>query len=131
MAEGGIPHRSQRKLGGEEWEPVPWWSLKRTAERQKHRFLEYAEKPVTWTRVVSGSGVFGQSDDWLQQNNVAFWAICDGEELMLIQHVWFGWPDPPEWGLLSRPAGQSDAQWSHWGHFSEVPGNWVVPEEEV
>jgi hypothetical protein len=27
-------------------------------------------------------------------------------DIILIQNTWHGFPDPPEWGLASRPAGQ-------------------------
>jgi hypothetical protein len=51
----------------------------------------------------------------------------DGEDLLLIRNIWFGFPDPPEWGLASRPTGMSDADWKHWGHFPDIPEAWVLP----
>ncbi len=61
--------------------------------------------------------------------DVEFVASHGGEELLLVHNIWFGWPDPPEWGLLSRPSPGTGNPWQHWGHFSALPEDWVIPGE--
>jgi hypothetical protein len=58
---------------------------------------------------------------------VEFVASHDGEDLLLIRNIWFGFPDPPEWGLASRPNGRNDVKWMQWGYFADLPSRWIVP----
>lgn len=114
-----------------EWEPVPWDMTGAAADAQELGFHERAMKPVRWTRAswenVPESGLFGRDRAWFSSNDIACYATFDGEDLILIQNTWHGFPDPPEWGLASRPEGQAATPWSHWGHFPNLPVTWVMP----
>ncbi|WP_258128311.1 hypothetical protein [Achromobacter anxifer] len=114
-----------------EWEPVPWDMTGAAADAQELGFHERAMKPVLWTRApwqdFPESGIFGRDRDWFVSNDIAYYATIDGEDLILIQNTWHGFPDPPEWGLASRPEGQAAASWSHWGHFPNLPVAWEMP----
>ncbi|MDB5705843.1 MAG: hypothetical protein JWN66_2959 [Sphingomonas bacterium] len=114
-----------------EWEPAPWPMGRKAADEQERGFHERAIKPVAWQpipwRSFPTEGLFGHDKDWFLSADVAFFASVDGEDLLLIQNLWFGWPDPPEWGLVSRPTSGSDVNWRHWGHFPEPPAAWEVP----
>jgi len=52
----------------------------------------------------------------------------DDEDLILIRNAWFGFPDPPEWGLASRPTVNAEAKWKMWGHFRDLPAAWLIPD---
>jgi len=115
-----------------EWEPVPWDMANDAANEQERGFHERASKLITWTAIpfknFPDSGLFNEPKDWLMKIDAAHYATCDGEDLLLIDNTWFGWPDPPRWGLVSRLSGKNDLQWTHWGHFSNLPLQWQVPE---
>lgn len=101
-------------------------------DAQERGFYERAMKAIPWTCApwndFPQSGIFGRDRDWFVSNDIAFYATFEGEDLILFHNTWHGFPDPPEWGLASRPAGQVNAQWSHWGHFPGLPTLWVMPE---
>lgn len=115
-----------------EWEPNPWDMEGTAVDAQELGFHERAMKPIPWRRApwsdFPPSGIFGRDRDWFVSNDIVFYATFDGEELILIQNTWHGFPDPPEWGLASRQAGQVGAPWSQWGHFADLPHSWVIPE---
>lgn len=113
-----------------EWEPVPWYTRKSKASAQEKAFHERALKPIVWRKIdweqLPEGGIFGLDREQLQSGNAAWFAVHDREELLLVDNDWFGFPDPPRWGLVSRAAGQADAKWQHWGHFPELPEAWVL-----
>ncbi|HSX54104.1 MAG TPA: hypothetical protein VLG14_02295 [Sphingomonas sp.] len=113
-----------------EWEPVPWTHKGRKADSQEAGFHARALKAIPWRRIdwadFPAEGVFGHNRDWLSSRDVEFVASYDGEDLLLIHNIWFGWPDPPEWGLASRVADDT-GDWTHWGHFPDLPHAWVMP----
>ncbi|GAB7540153.1 hypothetical protein [Burkholderia sp. 3C] len=114
------------------WEPIPWNMQGAAADTQELGFHDRAMKPIPWTRTpwrdFPQSGLFGCDCDWFRSNDIAFYATFDSEDLILIQNIWHGFPDPPEWGLASRPAGQVGTSWSQWGHFPDLPKSWVMPD---
>lgn len=115
-----------------EWEPNPWDMQGAAVDAQELGFHERAIKPIRWMRVPRNefplSGIFGHDRDWFSSHDIAFYATFDAEDLILIQNIWHGFPDPPEWGLASRPAGAISGPWSHWGHFPDLPDIWEMSE---
>lgn len=116
-----------------DWEPVPWTSRGSKADDQEKGFHQRALKCIEWTRIdwdaVPSSGIFGQDEDWLRSRDISWYANHEGEQLFLIDNTWFEFPDPPRWGLVSRPVGKPDAQWKHWGHFPDLPKAWKLEKE--
>ncbi|MDX8355035.1 hypothetical protein [Cognatiyoonia sp. IB215182] len=114
-----------------DWEPAPWRMELKAAEKQKRGFLERAEYSIRWKPLHWESfpeeGIFGEKKAWFQSHDVAYVASLGREDLILIQNLYFGFPDPPEWGLASRPSSQSKGNWSHWGHFPDIPEAWELP----
>ena len=115
-----------------EWEPIPWHEVGSQREEQERGFQKRALKPVAWKKVnwtaFPEAGIFGQTKDWFSRHEIAYVATFDAEDLVLIQNAFFGFPDPPEWGLASRPARNAAATWEMWGHFPELPAAWQVPD---
>lgn len=113
------------------WEPTPYGLQVQKAERQASGFLERAGESIIWTRIPYGnfpsSGVFGKGRDWLLEKEIFYYAVHSDEELFLIQNTWCGFPDPLEWGLVSRPTATIATEWHDWGYFSALPSKWVIP----
>jgi hypothetical protein len=103
-----------------EWEPIPWGLNAAEADTQEQGFHLRALKLIVWKlapfQQFPADGLFGQDRDWFISNDITFYATFDGEDLILIQNRWHGFPDPPEWGLASRPQAATDVKWSLWGH---------------
>ncbi len=116
-----------------EWEPAPPDLLEDVAAVQEKGFHKRATASIVWKKVpltdFPPECVFGHTRDWFLSHGVAFMATHGGEDLILTQSIWHGFPDPPEWGLLSRPKGQHDDKWTMWGFFPCLPACWVMPEE--
>lgn len=114
------------------WEPIPWELAGRKADAQERGFHERALKPLVWTKVdwknFPAEGIFGQDRDWFVSNDIAYVTTFDSEDLILIDNTWFGFPDPPRWGLASRAEGTTD--WQLWGSFPDLPKAWTVPGED-
>ena len=121
----------RRDVVSPEWEPVPWTMAGDAADEQERGFHERALKPIQWQRLpwkaFPPEGIFDHDKDWFLSVDAGFFASTDDEDLLLIQNTWHGFPDPPEWGLVSRPTHRADVAWSRWGHFPDLPVNWVVP----
>ncbi|HTN14787.1 MAG TPA: hypothetical protein VL094_08270 [Sphingomonadaceae bacterium] len=113
-----------------EWEPVPWSLADEEADRQEQGFHARARSSINWYPIpfenYPDAGIFAHSKEWLTKIDASYFATFDGEELLLIDNTWFGFPDPPRWGLVSRPEGEQTSQWSHWGHFPDLPATWNV-----
>ncbi|WP_270728557.1 hypothetical protein [Shimia sp. Alg240-R146] len=116
-----------------DWEPVPWPMEVKAAEKQKKGFLKRAERAIRWNPVLWESfpaeGIFGKKRAWFQSHDIAYVASLEDEYLILMDNVYFGWPDPPRWGLASRSKAQSYDDWSHWGHFPDIPEAWELPKK--
>lgn len=111
------------------WEPEPWDGPE---ARQLRGFHARALKPLRWTMIdwqrFPQDGIFGRDREWFVRNEICCVTSFDDEDLVLVRRTWFGFPDPPEWGLASRPRGKVDARWEPWGNFPELPEAWLVPE---
>ena len=115
-----------------EWEPVPYDAAGPVADKQEEGFHRRALLPLSWEKVewkqFPENGIFGRGRDWFVGNDIVCVCTHDGEDLILIRNTWFGWSDPPEWGVASRPVGKLEAPWEMWGHFPGLPSAWTVPE---
>ncbi len=115
-----------------EWEPVPWDAKGPQVDEQERGFHQRALKLLVWTKIdwmnFPENGIFGRDRHWFVSHDIEYVTTFDGEDLILIRNIWFGFPDPPEWGLASRPAGDADASWQMWGHFPALPAAWLVPD---
>ena len=116
-----------------EWEPVPWPLGGKLADRQELGFRERARLPIQWQPIpwqpFPSGGIFGLQKERLMSLDAAYFATMGTEDLLLVDNSWFGWPDPPRWGLISRLRDRNDLPWGHWGHFSDLPADWIVPTE--
>lgn len=121
----------ERDGASPEWEAIPWNAKGPQVDEQERGFHQRASKPLVWTKVVWSNfpvnGIFGRDRDWFVSHDIAYVTTFDDEDLLLIDSTWFGFPDPPRWGLASRPAGKADGVWEMWGHFSTLPSAWQVP----
>ncbi|OJW58050.1 MAG: hypothetical protein BGO57_12435 [Sphingomonadales bacterium 63-6] len=112
-----------------DWEADPWDASDEVADAQLSGFKLRANKPLEWIPIrTSGQSIFGIDVSKLTSADVKFYTTHDGEEMLLMQLTWHGWPDPPEWRLASRPHGSKKSSWSSWGYFSELPRAWTMPE---
>jgi len=114
-----------------EWEPAAWPISQSMADVQKAGFDQRSMISIDWSSIdfknFPKDGVFGETKDWLMSVDAAFYANSSDEKLLLIDNTYFGWPDPPRWGLLSRLAGEAGSKWVHWGHFPDLPATWTIP----
>jgi hypothetical protein len=115
-----------------EWEPIPWNATGSFVDEQERGFHKRALKPLVWTKVDWNNfpthDIFGRDRNWFVSHDIEYVTTFEDEDLILIRNTWFGFPDPPEWGLASRPAGNTGARWEMWGHFPDLPTAWRVPE---
>ncbi|WP_109353971.1 hypothetical protein [Sphingorhabdus sp. EL138] len=113
-----------------DWEPVPWTKVWSAADRQEEGFHERALKQIAWQKIrwedLPEGGIFGHQKDWLQSKDISHFTTLNGEDLFLIDNTWFGFPDPPRWGLVSRLPVQNELPWQHWGHFPDLPTAWQL-----
>ena len=118
-----------------EWEPVPYTLNGPAADEQELGFYQRAQKAIQWFAVPFSAfppeGVLGYDRSWFISRDIDYWAVHDGEDLMLVRLFWHGFPDPPEWGLHSRPSGLPNARWKPWGHVPDLPGAWSLPAGDV
>lgn len=116
-----------------EWEPIPWNARGPQVDEQEKGFHERALKPLVWNKVdwknFPEGAIFGRDRDWFVSHDIEFVTTFDDEDLILVRHTWFGFPDPPEWALGSRPAENTQARWTMWGHFPDLPSAWNVPQD--
>jgi hypothetical protein len=116
-----------------EWEPAPWPMGAEAADEQEQGFHHRAQMLIIWEAIpwktFPADGIFGHQKDWLTGVDAAFFATHGDEDLLLIDNTWSGWPDPPRWGLASRPHGHNNMQWARWGHFPDLPSAWQLPRE--
>jgi hypothetical protein len=118
-----------------EWEPIPWDLSGEAVDEQEKGFHRRATKIITWREIppllqdFPTEGILGHSQDWFNSIQIAeihFFAISDGEDLLLIRRMFHGFPDPPEWGLASRLSGCDNEEWTMWGSFDEIPKTWTL-----
>jgi hypothetical protein len=58
-------------------------------------FAVFAERRLAWRKVNAALWRRVYSTDW----SPAFETESEDEHLLLVQHDWHGFPDPPEWAL--------------------------------
>lgn len=111
-----------------EWEPIPWDAGPQAARVQRAGFVQRARWPLAWIRVdwgdIPDGGIFGKNRDWFVGHDIDYITTFEGEDMILMNHPWAGFPDPPEWGLASRTAGDHEAAWQVWGNFAKLPRRW-------
>jgi len=114
-----------------DWEPTSWPMEAKAAERQKFGFIERSKRSILWKNVpwkcFPAEGLFGKDEDWFRSHDVGYIALLEHECLILIQNLYFGFPDPPEWGLASRSNLKGSEKWTHWGYFKTLPKAWMFP----
>ena len=111
-----------------DWEADPWDASDEVADAQLAGFKLRALEPIEWHSVRSaGPSVFGVEVQKLIGADVEFYAAYQGEELLLMQLAWHGFPDPPEWRLASRPRDGAGQDWETWGYFAHLPATWTMP----
>jgi hypothetical protein len=60
--------------------------------------------------------------------DVEYFATHDFEDWLLMRLVYHGFPDPPEWRLATRAAGEFGKPWNSWGYFAHLPEAWNMPD---
>ena len=109
------------------WEADPWDASDEVAEVQLAGFHERLARAIDWTSILEVDRSFSGVDvQTLRGADVQFCATHDGEDMLLMQLFWHGFPDPPEWRLMTRPT-ESRSQWMSWGYFADLPENWRFP----
>ena len=111
------------------WEPIPWKLGFLASRRAKKGFADRAKLPLEFSPAKGDwppEGELADDFDFARRTGTAFLAETETEKYFLIHRDWFGWPDPPEWGLVSQS--KADGRWNRWGSFDDVPANWTVPE---
>lgn len=100
----------------------------KVVDKQFEGFTLRATKIINWKHVSDSAWIaikkFDLSDEKINELNVDYFAQADGEDLILLWNIWHGWPDPPEWGLASKPSGTNE-KWHGWGYFAEMPEKWT------
>lgn len=113
------------------WEPIPWNLGFFRSRPLKRGFSERAGLTLVWRKAGGADWpseeVVGSDFDWARQTGTGYVADGGAETLYLIDRDWFGWPDPPRWGLASRM--KADGEWHIWGSFDEVPSAWSFTDE--
>lgn len=108
------------------WEPIPWTLGFFRSRRLKRGFLERSHWPLVWRKACTDDWpppepIVGDLD-WARRTGDGYVADSAAETLYLIDRDWFGWPDPPRWGLASRT--KADGKWHLWGSFDDLPSAW-------
>jgi len=121
--------RQRMNSASNNWEAMPWDASDDIAAAQLNGFRERSAKPIQWQairNIAPNSELFGRERQWFISRDFEYFAEHDGEQLLLIQLTWHGFPDPPEWGLVSRMVGNETAQWCEWGYFANLPTCWSL-----
>ena len=109
------------------WEADPWDAPDSIADAQRAGFNARAAETIGWTSVRNaGPSALGIEKKKLIGADVEFYATHDGEDMLLMQLAWHGFPDPPEWRLVTRSI-KGDGSWASWGYFANLPENWQLP----
>jgi hypothetical protein len=113
------------------WEPIPWNSGFFRGRPSKHGFIERAQWSLVWRKAEEAdwppSEAVKADLDWPRRTGTGFVSDSETETLYLIDRDWFGWPDPPRWGLASRA--KVDGTWHLWGSFDDIPPTWRFVDE--
>lgn len=63
--------------------------------------------------------------DWVRRTGTGWSAEFYEKRWFLFDRDWFGWPDPPEWGLASFNTREG---WRFYDDFDVFPSSWIVPK---
>ena len=111
-----------------DWEADPWDASDELADAQLAGFSLRSDKPIEWVSIRdSRQTIFGIDKQHLLSTDAEFHATHDGEEMLLMQLAWHGFPDPPEWRLATRMGDEAEINWSSWGYFTKLPTAWKMP----
>lgn len=125
----GMTQAERMRSASNNWEADPWDASDKVADAQLAGFCERARKVIVWTPVLNASeSLFGLERQKLVGADVAYFATHDGENMLLMQLVWHGFPDPPEWRLATRQS-EIDDPWKSWGYFAAIPRSWQLPDK--
>ena len=114
------------------WGPIPWNSGFFRRRPSKRGFAERAQRSLVWRKAEEADWPPAErveADlDWVRRTGTGFVADSETETLYLFDRDWFGWPDPPRWGLASQA--KADDSWHLWGSFDDIPQAWTFASEE-
>ena len=115
------------------WEPIPWTLGFFRRGRIKRGFVDRSQLPLVWRKAEAAdwppSNAVEVDLDWARRTGTGYVSDSEAETLYLIDRDWFGWPDPPRWGLVSRT--KVDGSWHIWGSFDELPSMWSFVDEII
>jgi hypothetical protein len=118
---------------GNAWEADPWNASDSIADHQLAGFEERSNLPLKWVKLSAmlhqDGKLFGMESEWHAELDIEFCSVHNDEDLVLMQLIWHGFPDPPEWRLASRPSGQYDSPWESWGYFADLPKAWEFSKD--
>lgn len=127
--ENGMTQAERMSSALNDWEADPWDASDAVADAQLAGFCERARKALVWTPVLNApKSLFGIERQKLVGADVAYFATHDGENMLLMRLDWHGFPDPPEWRLVTLSSG-SDDPWKSWGYFATIPRSWQLPDK--
>ena len=114
------------------WEPSPYDAARSVETDQRQGFEVRARWSLEWKSVrddwPDGESVFGKNLRWFIDCDAECFCSFRGEDLILTYSLYAWFPDPPPWGLFSRPSDQHDAKWQTWGYFGCLPNAWLLPK---
>ena len=113
------------------WEPIPWKLGFFASRRAKKGFTQRSQMSLIWRAAGDEwppASACADDIDFARRTGDGFVAKTADERLFLLILDWGGWPDPPDWGLISQS--KSDGEWHRWGSFSELPATWTLPESQ-
>ena len=110
-------------------------SIAALAKRLGFKTGRSATSPASWPAATwrpAATEDWPQTDllegdlDWMRKVGTGYVSEFNGKMWFLFHRDWFGWPDPPEWGLASYKANEG---WRFFDDFDVLPGNWTVPKD--
>lgn len=101
--------------------------------KQKANFLNCVRKSLIWQKFsfkkFERTGLWGKEASDFRQFDLEYISEDGNRKFMLMENVWFGFPDPPEWRLAFSD--KSDlSEWQECGYFYNMPESWSFPEGE-
>ncbi len=112
------------------WEPIPYTARQSETRKQKEAYDKWRIEPLSWQPVslnnFPADGIFGRDRDWFAKHDIGYTTCANGFNCILIERIWHGFPDPPEWGFGFQCAQTSQAPWQVAGSFERLPQAWVL-----
>ena len=107
---------------GNTWEPHPWGAPKKVWKAQIERFEIMSVLNMNWTAVKSQQP-FNLPENSIVELDISHFASHDGANYILMDNVWFGWPDPPRW-RAAQNVPKIGLTWEECGYFTDIPKAW-------